>query len=66
MAGSLIDETYVLKATYLVAGKKPSLAFFEGGAAAVDCIGYVLGGATVSIITGTLTAVVIETVSGER
>lgn len=30
MAGTLNDETYALKATYLTAGEKPSLAFFFG------------------------------------
>jgi 4-azaleucine resistance transporter AzlC len=30
MAGMLNDETYALKATYLAAGEKPSLAFFFG------------------------------------
>lgn len=123
MAGTINDETYALKATYLASGEKPSLSFFAGAsvtdyviwnvctfvgawfgsvftqtevygldfafvatflgflavnlvssfhvkvagvAAAAACIGYGLGGATVAVITGTLTAVVIGAVSGER
>lgn len=37
-----------------------------GCAAVVACIGYAIGGATIAIIAGTLTAVVIGAVSGER
>jgi len=123
MAGTLNDETYALKATYLQSGEKPSLSFFAGasvvdyviwngstfigawfgtvftqteaygldfafiatflgflavnlissfhikvalGATAVACIGYALGGATVAVIAGTLMAVGIGAVSGER
>ncbi|WP_232322408.1 AzlC family ABC transporter permease [Brevibacillus parabrevis] len=123
MAGTLNDETYALKATYLAAGEKPSLAYFAGAstadyviwnastlagaifgtvftqteswgldfafiatflgflavnlvssyhlkvagcAAVVACIGFWLGGATVAVITGTVTAVVMGAVSGER
>lgn len=123
MAGTLNDETYALKATYLASGEKPSLSFFAGAsaadyviwnastfagawfgavftqtetygldfafvatflgflavnlvssfhikvaacAAAAASIGYGLGGATVAVITGTLTAVGIGAVSGER
>ena len=123
MAGTLNDETYALKATYLASGEKPSLSFFAGasvvdyviwngstfigawfgtvftqteaygldfafiatflgflavnlissfhikvalGATAVACIGYALGGATVAVIAGTLMAVGIGAVSGER
>lgn len=123
MAGTLNDETYALKATYLAAGEKPSLSYFAGAsvtdyviwnactfvgawfgsvftqteaygldfafiatflgflavnlvssfhlkvaaaAAAVACIGYGMGGATVAVITGTLAAVVMGAIFHER
>lgn len=123
MAGTLNDETYALKATYLASGERPSLSFFAGAsavdyliwngstlagawfgqvfteteaygldfafvatflgflavnlvssfhvkvagcAAAVACIGYGVGGATVAVIAGTMAAVAMGAVSRER